>query len=495
MGMDVSRRNVVKGAGVASLGAAALGAATVCSAARADEASSFALSPKYDVDVLVVGCGLAGLTAAIHAIELGVDPERLLVIEKAPDGGVAWGGSSMVCKGNFLLPVSDDEDAKQAYVDAIYTSSGNVGDRDLLYVLADNGYRLIDWLIDKGCEYTELVDYKEGLCQRTMAGDGNVVNLRNALEGLGGTIVFDTRAIALTTDARGICGVTACDADGYFTIQAKTTILCTGGILGNTEQMQDFIGDSAGLITSRTQKTVSGDGITMARAVGAVMAPNSYGPEAIYLTCSHEDNLERGNAVHSLPYGIAVNTNGQRFCDEALAKTKEQQFDRSLANQPACRMGVLADSKAFEDLQPAFERYEGYGLDTHYFDTIEEVAAFFGCDASALQATIDDYNAHVVDDHTEGLAVEKTAYARTIDTPPYYAAFPYRLASSLTYVGISADTTGHVVYADGTPIRHLYCAGEIIGGCFHDEYMGGSQQAKAAIFGYVAAEHAVAELA
>ena len=116
--MNVSRRNFVKGAlGMAAMGV--LGAA----ASQAEEigsasASGGALETRYTVDLLIIGGGMAGLAAGIHAIELGC--KNLLIVDKATGEGADWGGSSMVCGGSFLIPVSDSTEDVEAYAQALY---------------------------------------------------------------------------------------------------------------------------------------------------------------------------------------------------------------------------------------------------------------------------------------------------------------------------------------------------------------------------------------
>lgn len=494
--MDATRRGFVAGASVAAGAAMAVGCAGVAGATEAPAVFETA----YDVDVLVVGTGLAGMVAGLRGLELLGDPERVLVIDKATGEGFDFGGSSMLCGGNYLLPTDDTEECKQAYIAAINEVSSGVSDLSLLRVMADNARPVLDWMIENGCVYGDTKDYSAYDCvkQRTMEAPGSPSYLRDTYEARGGRILWNIKAESVRMDAQGACGIVASDADGrYFSIAAKKIILATGGFLGSADLMETYVGDSAGRIVSRTREYITGDGIEMVKAVGGCMAANSHGLGSIYLTCTSTDNIGNGHATRVMPYTIALNAKGQRFYDESLLVNNQvlQAFTHVLFEQPSCKMGMLADAKAAEDLQAGLERFESIGVPVYRYDTIAEAAELFGVSAEVLQATVDEYNAAVVGDHTEGLAPDKTALARTIDTPPFYAFYPFVLSSSLLYSGILADDHGRVLAADRRVIPNLYAAGELIGGCFYDEYFGGSQQCKAAAFGWVAVEHAVAGLA
>ena len=171
----ISRRDFVKG----TIGVAAAGMLGACSgpaetsAAVATETPSASANPetaavpaapaaaaggdgietRYDVDILVIGGGMAGFSAAIHAIELGCG--NILMIDKASGEGADWGGSSMVCGGSFLIPVSNSEADAEAYAQAVYNKGQQKGSMELIQTLASHAYGAHQWLIDQGCEYGE----------------------------------------------------------------------------------------------------------------------------------------------------------------------------------------------------------------------------------------------------------------------------------------------------------------------------------------------------
>lgn len=484
MAVQTTRRTFIGGMGAGAVAAASLGVAGAC----ADEPAGDGLETRYDLDILVVGGGIAGLCAAIQAIELGADPARVLIIDKMSGEGADYGGSSLVMSGNYLIATDTSDEGKVAFADAMHQKAGGVQNYGLLTTLAQNANETLDWMIGLGCGYGDAKETTDPCVTRAMTADARTVPaLLDAYAKLGGRIEFGIKAWHLVLGPEGIEGAVASDADGFFAIEAKKTVLATGGFLSNPGMLEEFIGDNAGLITPRTPWSITGDGITMVKEVGGCMAGRSHGVKACYLSCTSADNLTKAHSSRALALSIAVNTNGKRYCNEA---DSGQTTLRALVDQPACTMGMISDAKRIEELEPVVQAYADMDVPAYTFDTLEEVAAFIGCPAQNLQETVDEYNAHVVGDHTEGLSPDKTAGAATIDTAPFYVFFPFKLTSSFLGAGILTDSQARVVGADGAPIPNLYAAGEIQGGFAYDEYFHGANNTKAAVFGRIAGTEA-----
>lgn len=122
------------------------------------------------------------------------------------------------------------------------------------------------------------------------------------------------------------------------------------------------------------------------------------------------------------------------------------------------------------------------------------MAEVIGCPVDALTATVEEFNGAIVDDHTEGLAVNKTSNALPLDNPPYHVLYPLVPGCSLVYGGLKISPDARVLQDDGSVIDNLFAAGEVTGGFFYNGYYGGSQMTKAAVYGRLAAENAAAEL-
>ena len=93
---------------------------------------------------------------------------------------------------------------------------------------------------------------------------------------------------------------------------------------------------------------------------------------------------------------------------------------------------------------------------------------------------------------TEGLAVDKTNWAETIDTPPY-RGWAVTTGITFTFGGVKVNNRGQVVTNAQDPIPGLYAAGEMVGGLFYHNYPGGSGLSAGMVFGRLAGNSAGAD--
>lgn len=510
--MNVSRRSFVKSAalGMTTLSMMGVSAAlSGCSASGSSTTvsqiperpvetavpanSSTALEPRYSVDLLIVGGGMAGLSAGIRAIELGC--KNLLIIDKASGEGSDWGGSSMVCGGSFLIPVSDSEEDVEAYTQALFAKGQQKGQIELLRKMGENAISARNWLIEQGCNYGEPYSvFPANPEVRTSVANmtETMPVLRDRYESLGGKIVYDAKAVQLLYDNTGIGGCVIQSADGYYQIAAKKIILCTGGYAANKQFLEDHVGEDGDEIMCRARANCTGDGIYLAQAVGGYTV-NSCGMKSVHLSAVDPVYKEKGQPGNDIPNMIAINSEGKRFVDEALGSVRHGQ---AVFKQAVQRDGLIFDSKVLETVQATMDKLHGQGVVTWQTDTLEEMAEIFGVDAKTLVETVNDFNAHVNEEKgiTEGLTVNKTAKAKKIDTPPYYGIYPLVPGTSLTFGGLATNVKAEVLQADGLPVKNLYVAGEGTGGFFYDDYFGGSCMTRCVVYGHIAAEQAVAAL-
>ncbi|MEG0758806.1 MAG: FAD-binding protein, partial [Raoultibacter sp.] len=465
-----SRRDFFRGASVASLGLAGAVALYGCAPTGGDKAqaanstsgeSANGLETRFDTDILIVGGGQAGFAAGIYALELGV--EKVLIIDKASGEGMDWGGSSYICGGSLLVPKSDSAEDAQQYTQAMYSKGQEKPNIELLTVLGEKSWDGYQWMIDHGVEYSEPTSvFPAYPAVQTAVSDmpTTMGALRDAYTSAGGSLEFGVKAQNLILDASGVCGVMAKDKSGFFDIKAKQTILCTGGYAANKQFLEDHVGENGDEIMCRARESATGDGIAMAQAVGGYTV-NSCGLQTIHLSAVDPVAVQKGQPGNEIPYFIAINADGKRFVDEAQGSVRHGQ---AVFAQAVQRDGLITDSKVLDKVQATLDKLHGQGVETWQVDTLEEMAEIFGCPADVLKATVDEFNAHVVGEATEGLSPDKTAKAQTIDTPPYYGIYPLVPGTSLTYGGIATNTKAEVLQSDGEVIPNLYAAGEGVGG-------------------------------
>jgi len=503
--MNVSRRDLLKTAGVGVLGAAALGTLAGCSSegpgsgSGSASASEGGLETRHEVDILVVGAGVAGFCSAIAAMEAGVPAENIIIVDKQTGEGQDYAGSSMFMSGNYLYPTDPSEAGVEAFAQAMLDITGGVQNEVLIHTLAENAQAGFEWIQELGVQYNEEPNVGGGggnddASTRNMMEPGIAPGLRAAYEERGGQFEWNCQVSNLLMGDSGICGAVCASSDGMYQIKAKKVIICTGGMLSGAFWKEKVYGEFGSFIYSRAPDSITGDGLTLVESVGGVLAPLSHGKKTLYPGISYPgvvSNMTSG--VNGLGEGsLFINADGERYIDESQASDSKNIL--KLLEQPQATIGVLTDSDQIEKIQESVENLEGRDVPTHTFDTLDEVAELFGCDADALKKTVEEYNAAIVGDRTEGLAVDKTEFAGPIASPPYYAWYPFILSSSFTGVGVQITTKAEATYGDGRPIPGLYAAGEVAGGIAYDKFFHGCNSTKAVVFGRIAGQECASDL-
>lgn len=305
----------------------------------------------------------------------------------------------------------------------------------------------------------------------------------------GGKLLYNTKAVQLIYNAAGIGGAIVQAPEGYYRIAANKTILCTGGYAANKQFLEDHVGENGDEIMCRARANCTGDGIFLAQAVGGYTV-NSCGMKSVHLSAVDPVYKEKGQPGNDIPYMVAINAEGKRFVDEALGSVRHGQ---AVFQQAVQKDGLIFDAKVLDKVQATMDKLHQQGVVTFETNTLEEMAQVFGVDPDALVATIQEFNAHVDEEKgvTQGLAVDKSAKALKIDTPPYYGIYPLVPGTSLTFGGLATNVRAEVLQADGQPVANLYVAGEGTGGFFYDDYFGGSCMARCVVYGRIAAQSAL----
>lgn len=429
-------------------------------------------------DILVIGAGVAGMSAALAARESGLE---VTVIDKMAAvggttnlaGGILVSVNSDLFKDNRLE--SDSLEAVMAYWKAHMAQSGvesGYPDWDRLEgVLAESGAN-VDWLVSNGIEfdstpYAASATYPMALANGGGAGLASM--LCKSMTDKGVTLLTECKGTELITDETGaVVGAKAETADSIITFKAKSVILATGGISQNEELVAKYSPKlhRAGLIpTSAVSHT--GDGFLMALAVGAGTFDSFATP--LYSTTVDPAFIALNADASSLTiYGqLGVNANGVRFANEAasagwdvLDYTASDMiqdgnapfwyvFDSSNADDAAIlETGVAADVVA-----------KG--------ETIEELALDMHVYTAPFAATVEAYNAAAA--AGEDAEFGKPAMFLTpLAQGPFYAVkvYPTTFGSA---GGVTTTEQGRVTRQDGTVIPGLYAAGEMSNRYYYNE--------------------------
>lgn len=478
-------------------------------------------------DVVIVGCGVAGMSAAVTALQSGL---KTLNLERAtPDdfgGNSRWTEAYMRMKNDS--EISDDFEDHFArnpgfnldpnVLEAVSTGyaqwpsmvrSHPFSDPELIGTFASAVPSTIGWLKGLGLKFEPQPIYL--LTQNTtrIAAKGGglaiIETLRAKALALGGEIRYRTTAVDLVRDDSGrVCGLVVVGPDGLrSSIRAATVILASGGFQGNAEMMTQYIGPRASTIRPVALGGYynRGEGIRMALAAGAAPAGEygSYHAEPV-----DPRSLQAEAVVFIYPYGILVNTNGERFIDEAPG-TVDAHYDnitRSFAHQPKGLVYVIFDSQV-EDI-PRWKTSIRSDQPPFQAESIEALARLIGIDTEVLMKTVAEFNAacpaasgaftpfEIDRRKTQGIEPAKSNWSRPISTGPYYA-YPIIPSNCFTFGALKVNSKAQVLNQDGVPIPGLYAAGETAG-IYHQVYTGSTSVLRGLVFGRMASQHIASQL-
>ncbi|MDO8568385.1 MAG: FAD-dependent oxidoreductase, partial [Dehalococcoidales bacterium] len=289
-------------------------------------------------DVLVVGTGLAGLTATLRALERKAN---VLTIEKLPRGWWTPGGNMIISGGQVHLAMISMNTPEPQLRQALLDVTGNMIPRNLLDVTVKNSARALKWAMNNGVEFMETPGKEKkmkpaipppiwgrvkpgGVQDAAKYGNKKAANeLEDRIYKKGGKILFETKALKLLTNVKSeVTGVMAQDKDGRFNIKAKSVILCTGGYERNAEMLVKYVGPHADEIIIYCGPGCTGDGFKMGEDLDVALRSMSYLAFSHYYSsdCYWKEDLQ-GIWLEDVGYqGILVNVDGNRFVDEALGE-------------------------------------------------------------------------------------------------------------------------------------------------------------------------------
>jgi len=463
----------------------------------AKTAASDEKADHYDADVIVVGAGGAGLSAAITAAENGAS---VIVVEKMNNtgGNTLISGGEMAAPGNWLQEEEGIEDSADQFYQDILTGGDNENDPELVRILADNALDTAIWLRDD--VKVEFEDYmlffgghsvKRSLVPLNASGVELIEKLQAKAESLGVEIHTNTAAVELVQADGKVTAVKA-QSDGQdITYNAsKGVILATGGFGSNLEMRIANNPQMDEKILSTNSVGSTGDGITMAEALGAQTVDMQY--IQTYPTCDPETGtLLYVGDVRLEGRAILVNLEGKRFVEElerrdviSLAVTEQTDGVSYLfwdeASMEASGVNV-SHKKEYDNL---IER----GILVKA-DTVEEAAAHFGIDAKELQATIDRYNQYCKDG--KDLEFNKRGDLVAFTDGPYYI-MKSTPAIHHTMGGLKINTKAQVLTTENEVIPGLYAAGEVTGDIHGTNRLGSDAIADITVFGRIAGLNAAA---
>lgn len=429
-----------------------------------------------DTDFLIVGAGISGLAAAVQAAESGLDTT---VIEKnafvAGNGGGVEGifgiNSSMQKKAGIHVNkeeiIAKEAELSQYRVDGSFWVD-----------LVNNSVENIDWLLKKGVQLTKVDDY-HGTCafptfhwfKGGFASEGYVPYMKKEADKLGVKFLLETSAKSIMYSEDRVTGVFASTPDGDIQINAKATLLATGGV-GHNEKLIARQGWQTENLHYCSMPSNTGDGYMMAMSLGAKdMLKES--PEFMmnYIQALPHEGvhlyLDPINGFMSLPSGgpvVWVNQDGVRLVNENVKKYNLLYQRMAICSTKVTYVvfnqdiyGKITDGVKDADiiLNEAVKTNEGNSL--YKADNIEDLAKDVGLPAETFVNTIKQYNKFAHQGKDKEFNKEKEMLV-ALEKGPYYIA---RLDPSnlIGIGGVGSNRKFEVIRNDYTKIPGLYASG------------------------------------
>lgn len=451
-------------------------------------------------DVVVAGCGAAGLAAAVTAAETR-DGLRVAVLERADrlhrGGSTRWTGAYM--------RLSDPYTVAPDFVEDMLDFSGGRSDPRYVRALVDFVPETMEWVQEKGLRFrpqpTIFITRSRPRLLPEGGGERIVTTLAARAEALGVDFWYETTAIAIAEEEHGkVSGVRIRRRDGTAALLGcRALVIATGGFEGNPEMLVQYLGRDADQLRNISEGGAfnRGEGIRMALAVGGKPA-GEYGGFHAEPIDPRSENPEP--VVMVFPYGILVNSRGERFVDEAAATADEtyEHVAREIWNQPGHVAFFVGDQRLTQ--VPGRDHAVLTEKPAITADTVNALAERLSVPSDVLTKTVQAFNAATsegtfrpaqLDGHaTAGLSLPKSNWAYPLDTPPY-VAYPMSCSIVFTYGGIGTNTDAQVVTTDDAPIPGLYAAGECTG-LYYGKYPGATSVLRSLVFGRVAGRNAAA---
>ncbi len=451
-------------------------------------------------DVLVIGGGNAGLSAAIVAAEAG---RSVCLLEGAPR--FYRGGNSRHTRNLRAMhdaPTSvltDAYDEEEYYQDLLRVTKGKTTEK-LARLAIRGSQESVAWLQSHGVRFQQALSGTLHLGRTNaffLGGGRALVNaLYRAAEDLGVTVHYEAPVESVYLQGNLCRGVTARFGGQAKEFTARCVVFAAGGFQANIPWLKESWGAAADNFLIRGTPYNTGEVLKQLLDQGVAQVSDPQQCHAVAID-GRAPKFDGGicTRVDCVSLGIVVNAKGARFYDEGedFWPKRYAIWGRLVAAQPDQVGHVLIDQKAIGLFMPPV-------FPAEKADTIEELAGKIGLDPQALARTVADYNAAVrdgsfdhteMDDcHTEGLEPPKTHWARRLDTPPYYA-YTLKPGITFTYLGVEVDENARVLMADGKPSANMFAAGEIMAGNVLGEgYLAGIGMTIGGVFGRIAGREA-----
>lgn len=486
-----------------------------------------------EADVVIIGAGGAGLSAALEAAAQGAEHVVVLEMTGKTGGSLNFTSGSMSAANTIIQQEDGIEDTVESYIADILKTGSDFGGKpsvELVTEFCNEDTAVFNWLYENGLKDCTFSTDKQGRravfapehalysiprtykcrakdpTQYKSAAHEVLDTMLKADERI--TVVYNTKATELRANDKGqVLTVVAEGPDGEVTYTAKRgVIVCTGGYSANGKLMAKYV-ENGEYYLAGGPASADGNGLLLMQKVGAALNEEAMSAIPTFpMGLVSRDNPKTGTIASTYTWktgGIVVNQNGERFCNETESNPSIREV--ALEEQPGAVQYDIFTDKIVEDLRAAGSAYfydAYFAEDTmpgaHVkvtADSIEELAEKIGVPAENLKATIESYNAAVEAGGTDefGRLYDGTTNAynlavNKIEGEKYYAIRLHALCV-MTLGGITANADMQVLDEAGNAIPGLYAAGEVVGGIWGKFVSGGTGVMGPIVFGKIAARN------
>ena len=488
-----------------------------------------------DADIVIIGAGGAGLSAALEAAAQGA--QRVVVLEMTgkTGGSLNFTSGSMSAANTIIQQEDGIEDTVESYIADILKTGSDFGGKpsvELVTEFCTEDTEVFNWLYENGLKDCTFSTDKQGRravfapehalysiprtykcrakdpTQYKSAAHEVLDTLLKADERI--TVVYNTKATELRANDKGqVLTVVAEGPDGEATYTAsRGVIVCTGGYSANGKLMAKYV-ENGEYYLAGGPASADGNGLLLMQKVGAALNEEAMSAIPTFpMGLVSRDNPKTGSIASTYTWktgGIVVNQNGERFCNETESNPSVREV--ALEEQPGAVQYDIFTDKILEDLRAA---NGAYFYDAYFADetmrgahvkseasSLEELAEKIGVPAENLVATVEAYNAAVEAGGTDefGRLYDGTTNAynlavNKIEGEKFYAIRLHALCV-MTLGGITANADMQVLDEAGSAIPGLYAAGEVVGGIWGKFVSGGTGVMGPIVFGRIAARNAM----
>lgn len=449
-----------------------------------------------EAEVVIIGCGGAGIPAAVAAFENGAKSVVMLEKRDRAGGNAIMARGIFGCESSVLRQAFVKTDRDEIFTNAMRWHHYSRVNGKLLRAYINQSGDTIEWIMKRGIEFkidtTTRMNYNQDPTWHCVVG-GNmsmvIGRLFDEVLSNGAKVYFNTIVDEIIVENGRAVGVRA-TADGKaITVKASGIVLTTGGFLANEEQVKEYFPYYSKDTFGGFMQPNLGEGITLAEKAGAALEREC---TLIREACAASDEAPRMLSEFTRePYLLWVNKKGRRFVEET-AGAELQICTNALMMQPDMRAFALFDGgtlrrmmdlgfemskgdavrgRPIPDLKEQLEEAQEKAPDAiKIADTIEEIAAWIGCKPEDLLDELDKYNKYCAQGYDEDFNKSRR-YLAPCHMGPFYA---------IMHMGIAVDTCGPVRIDHETrvlddnfdPIPGLYSAGVITAGWQSDDYCG-----------------------